>query len=190
MNLPEPTEFTKLTDDEITNVLDNLFEPCHTLNKYLVPHIRGNNFKTYTELIESTRVLLSDIISNYEKDSKNNILVKSDICKIVSAHPRLGVPNNKSAHLSVHSKNEQKSLNSGNQNPELENTLKLLNAKYEDTFPGLRFVVFVNGRPRSEIIDLMNHRIQTSNWINEVKIAFNSMCDIALDRAKKLNAKL
>ena len=33
--------------------------------------------------------------------------------------------------------------------------IKELNAAYEKTFPGLRYVVFVNGRSRHEIMDNM-----------------------------------
>lgn len=65
-----------------------------------------------------------------------------------------------------------------------------LNDKYETTFPGLRYVVFVNGRSREVIMNNMTERINRNDIVAERKEAFNAMCDIALDRAKKLGAKL
>ena len=38
--------------------------------------------------------------------------------------------------------------------------LARLNEAYEAKFPGLRFVVFVNGRGRGEIMGIMNERIE------------------------------
>lgn len=193
MSLPPIDQLTNLSDSEIKSALDNLFEPCQTLSNYLIPKIREKNeFQTYRYLIEFCRTQLNDLLKKYKEQSSNleNNELKEKICKIVSAHPRLGVPKKQVSSLSAHSQNEQKSLNEGDENGELAAKLRDLNSKYEETFPGLIFVVFVNGRSRAEIMDIMNERIANSNWNQEVNIAFNSMCDIALDRAKKLNAKL
>jgi 2-oxo-4-hydroxy-4-carboxy--5-ureidoimidazoline (OHCU) decarboxylase len=186
MNLPEPNELKCLNNKHLVAVLDNLFEPCRTLTDYLIPKIKGNLFETYTELIEFCRIKLLNLIENFD----NSVEIRNKICEIVSAHPRLGVPKQQAGKLSEHSQNEQKSLNEDNPNDELAIKLGNLNETYELTFPGLIFVDFVNGRSRDEIMLIMNDRIKNSNWNNEVKLAFNSMCDIALDRAKKLNAKL
>ena len=42
--------------------------------------------------------------------------------------------------------------------------LARLNEAYEAKFPGLRFVVFVNGRGRGEIMAIMRERIERSDW--------------------------
>lgn len=39
-----------------------------------------------------------------------------------------------------------------------------LNEAYEAKFPGLRFVVFVNGRGRGEIMAIMRERIERGDW--------------------------
>ena len=39
----------------------------------------------------------------------------------------------------------------------------MLNDEYEEKFPGLRYVVFVNGRSRSVIMDDMRQRIASSD---------------------------
>lgn len=187
--LPDPSNFQKLTESQIKDVLNVLFEPCETLNSYFYQYLTSKEFRTYSELIELCRLLLDNLLNEYQKNQSDTTL-KLNICKIVSAHPRLGVPKKQvSSELSVYSKNEQKSLNSDN-NKELADKLINLNKKYEETFPGLIFVVFVNGRSRDEIMRIMEKRIASSTWLNEVNIAFNQMCDIALDRANKLNAKL
>lgn len=188
MKLPEPTDLNKLNDMQLSDVLDNLFEPCITLKSYLIPEITKQSFISYTEMIAFSRIKLLEILDNYIKNERPT-MIKEQLCKIVSAHPRLGVPKTQVAQLSEHSKSEQKSLSTGDPDGKLAMELKKLNEEYESTFPGLIFVVFVNGRSRDEIMEIMNLRIKNSNWIDEVKIAFNSMADIALDRAKKLNAE-
>jgi 2-oxo-4-hydroxy-4-carboxy--5-ureidoimidazoline (OHCU) decarboxylase len=47
--------------------------------------------------------------------------------------------------------------------------------------------VFVNGRPRSEIMDNMRARIDRGDVKAERQEAIQAMCDIALDRASKLH---
>ncbi|GME71828.1 unnamed protein product [[Candida] boidinii] len=174
----------------------------------------SKTYHDYKNLIENCRFHLTQLINDLNKskdlndgglsyNSLNNLLNE-----IISAHPRLGPPKPQpqasqtqqtqqttTTHkspvpedLSDHSKNEQKSLNSGN--PELAQRLIELNAKYEETFPGLRFVVFVNGQSREKIIEKMINRINRNNINLERFEAIDAMCDIALDRAKKLGAKL
>lgn len=174
---------------QLAGVLDNLFEPCAALRGCLTPQIRKTQFPTYTALIAFCRVQLLSLIGEYVSNPTPE--KRELICKVVSAHPRLGVPKKQTGSLSAHSQNEQKSLaTQDGEDSSLAKLLQELNAKYETTFPGLIFVVFVNGRSRSEIMDIMNDRIKNSTWNNEVRIAFDAMCDIALDRAQKLNAKL
>lgn len=58
---------------------------------------------------------------------------------ILGSHPRLGRPKTAAAeNLSELSKKEQANLNTGAE--EQAETLRLLNAEYEEKFPGLRFV--------------------------------------------------
>ena len=42
-----------------------------------------------------------------------------------------------------------------------------LNEEYERVFPGLRFVVWVNGRGRGEIMGIMRERIGRGDWEGE-----------------------
>jgi len=58
--------------------------------------------------------------------------------------------------------------------------LRALNGEYEKKFPGLRFVVFVNGRGRGEIVEVMRERIARGDWERErdgaVKVSFLFCC--------------
>ncbi|RBR14392.1 hypothetical protein FVER53590_08994 [Fusarium verticillioides] len=67
--------------------------------------------------------------------------------------------------------------------------LAKLNKEYEEKFPGLRYVVFVNGRGRPEIMENMKARISRGDFSKEVDEALQAMCDIANDRASKLGVK-
>ena len=51
-----------------------------------------------------------------------------------------------------------------------------------------RTSVFVNGRPRPVIMENMRSRIDRADIKAERQEAIQAMCDIALDRAKKLQA--
>lgn len=181
MSLPLSTELSQLSYNDKVAVLDNLFEPCETLTRFLISQLfsNGQSYSSYKELIESAR----DQLLEYLKQAESTIPIKPEIAQIIAAHPRLGA----SAKLSEHSSNEQKSLQGTQQEAQ---RLKELNNQYEQTFPGLRFVVFVNGRPRSEIMENMRQRIERNDIRLERVEAFNAMCDIALDRAQKLGAKL
>ncbi|KAG7922305.1 hypothetical protein KL905_002327 [Ogataea polymorpha] len=164
-------------------VLDALFEPCDTLADILIPTVFGRSFTTYNQLIEACRNQLNKLYLEYVNDRS----LKPTIDNIVSAHPRLGPPRDANVKLSSHSSLEQAQLNA---DPELAQKLVELNDIYEATFQGLRFVVFVNGRSRDEIMKIMKERIARNDMDAEIKEAFDAMCDIALDRAKKNQSKL
>ncbi|CAH2355091.1 hypothetical protein CLIB1423_21S01618 [[Candida] railenensis] len=182
-SLPSVKSLPELSDSKKIEVLDHLFEPCSTLQAFLLPKVFLANFQSYREFIEASRKELLKFLS----ESKNG----SDprISKIIAAHPRLGAPKpGKVAEtLSEHSSAEQKSLQGS---PEEQAKLVELNEKYEQTFPGLRYVVFVNGRSRPTVMQNMIERIERNDIELEREDAFNAMCDIALDRASKLGAKL
>ena len=55
-----------------------------------------------------------------------------------------------------------------------------LNAAYEERF-GFRFVVFVNGRPRREIVPLLEARLQRTREA-ELTTAVDELVQIAIDR--------
>lgn len=131
VSLPLPRVLHTLQKDEIVEVLGHLFEPCPVLCDFVIDNVLNEPVDSYTALIENTRKkLLAFLI---QEESKST--VSSDIAHIISAHPRLGPSKDK---LSSHSSLEQKSL-AGSE--EEARKLAELNARYEKTFPGLRYVV-------------------------------------------------
>lgn len=186
--LPEPNQLTQIPDHKKSQVLDNLFEPCPTLTNLLITNVFNpkHPYTSYRQLIESCREFLLTYLKQEEtKTKETKQIINPDISKIIAAHPRLGGA--KPQTLSDHSSAEQKSLQGSEEEAQ---KLLSLNQAYEAKFPGLRYIVFVNGRPRTVIMDNMVERINRGDIELERKEAFNAMCDIAIDRARKLGAKL
>ncbi|MDQ6919173.1 MAG: 2-oxo-4-hydroxy-4-carboxy-5-ureidoimidazoline decarboxylase [Candidatus Dormibacteraeota bacterium] len=87
----------------------------------------------------------------------------------VDAHPRIGED---PARLSRLSLTEQ----GGDRLPELDR----LNAEYESRF-GFRFVIFVNGRPKSEIVEVLKGRLGNDRN-QELENGLRAVVDIAASR--------
>jgi hypothetical protein len=126
-------------------ILDLLFEPHPSIHKLLLPHLSVPQ-ESYASLITKIHQSLLSLLT-----SSSSLPILEDI---LSSHPRLGAKKVESAQSTA----EQAKLQSGGEG-EAEK-LRELNEEYERTFPGLRFVVFVNGRGRDEIMEDMRERIQ------------------------------
>ncbi|KAL6928458.1 hypothetical protein ACO0SA_003198 [Hanseniaspora valbyensis] len=184
-------EFKNSSLEEQIKIFDLLFEHTDSLIKFTLqdPKVKLDILKCddYKNMIELVR---SSLLSLTENDSINDE-TKTHLSNIIEAHPKLGVPKEIQGELSALSKMEQKNLSSNtnnNNSEEIKEALIDLNNKYEKKYKGLRFVCFVNGRDRVEIIQEMKQILQSENtWLQECQRAINAMCDIALDRAKKLD---
>lgn len=73
--------------------------------------------------------------------------------------------------------------------------LGVLNEEYEKRSGGLRFVTFVNGRGKGEIVAEMRRRMMMMTMMSggedgekeeEMRVAVGAVCDIAEDRVRKL----
>jgi 2-oxo-4-hydroxy-4-carboxy--5-ureidoimidazoline (OHCU) decarboxylase len=91
--------------------------------------------------------------------------------EILDAHPAIG-----GKPTSARSAREQGT----DDDPTVLAELAELNAAYESKF-GFRFVVFVNGRPRREIIPILRERLQRSRD-EELSTAVDELVQIAIDR--------
>jgi 2-oxo-4-hydroxy-4-carboxy--5-ureidoimidazoline (OHCU) decarboxylase len=89
----------------------------------------------------------------------------------LNTHPRIGESGG-----SEHSAAEQGS----DDDPALLAALRRLNKTYEEKF-GFRFVVFVNQRPRAEILSVLRERFQLSRE-EELGTGLDELVAIALDR--------
>ena len=96
-------------------------------------------------------------------------LTDSEKVATLNAHPRIG---ENPGRLSARSLQEQ-----GNEAlPELHR----LNAEYERRF-GFRFVVFVNRRPKAQIVEVLRQRLRRSRE-QEMEDGLRAIVDIAQDR--------
>jgi 2-oxo-4-hydroxy-4-carboxy--5-ureidoimidazoline (OHCU) decarboxylase len=94
---------------------------------------------------------------------------------VLAAHPRIGA----AAGLSARSAAEQ----GGAADPETLRALELLNAEYERTF-GFRFVVFVHGRSRAEIVPVLQARLRRTRH-EELATGIEEFLAIARDRLER-----
>jgi 2-oxo-4-hydroxy-4-carboxy--5-ureidoimidazoline (OHCU) decarboxylase len=170
MSLPSAVSLQSLPDNQLEHILSLLFEPSPVLSRLVIPEIHSTPIASYSQLSSLVNQSLSSLPTS-----------SPDLLSILSAHPRLGAKKVDSAQ----SQKEQSSLGSDAERQQLQ----ALNEEYEARYPGLRYVVFVNGRSREEVMKDMRYRIENGSFDGECKAAIQAMCDIALDRARKLGIK-
>ncbi|KAK3301783.1 Oxo-4-hydroxy-4-carboxy-5-ureidoimidazoline decarboxylase [Chaetomium strumarium] len=194
-SLPPITTLPTLPDSALTSTLDLLFEPSPALHALALPTLRARPYPSYNDLIMALSVQLMDLASSSaaaasaagadtegegeggEGEKEKRRLLHS----ILGSHPRLG---EKKEVLSGLSSAEQRHLNQES-DPEGE-VLARLNREYEAKYPGLRFVTWVRGRGREEVMDEMRRRIGRRDFAGEERESIKAMCQIAADRARKL----
>lgn len=188
-------EFVHASKNDQLAVMDELFEPCHGLiqltidsDGFMSKAKQLTDYKDYIELVRSTLVGVCLEVEKGAYSSTTSTDNRIELLKdIVNAHPRLGETRKQ---LSKHSTQEQKNLQSSKDSTEIRKKLIDLNYEYENVYPGLRFVVFVDGRTRLEIIKIMELRIKSGNkWFHEMSIALEELCNIAQDRLRKSHCK-
>ena len=118
----------------------------------------GGPYRSTAELIAQMRAVLP-------------ALTEMEKVETLNAHPRIGED---PSRLSTRSHREQ----GDDTLPELER----LNAEYERRF-GFRFVVFVNRRPKSEIVEVLRRRLGRSR-AEEMDEGLHAIVDIAEDRLR------
>ena len=99
-------------------------------------------------------------------------LEEAEKLEALSAHPEIGAR----AGLSERSAAEQGT----DADPVILTELAYLNQVYEEKF-GFRFVVFVNGRPKTEILDVLRGRLERTRE-EELETAVGELVSIARDR--------
>jgi 2-oxo-4-hydroxy-4-carboxy--5-ureidoimidazoline (OHCU) decarboxylase len=101
-------------------------------------------------------------------------LTEQEQREALNAHPAIGARN-----LSERSASEQ---GSGG-HPAVLTELAYLNQVYEEKF-GFRFVVFVDGRPKSEILEVLRQRLERTRE-EELRTGLSELVAIARDRWQK-----
>jgi 2-oxo-4-hydroxy-4-carboxy--5-ureidoimidazoline (OHCU) decarboxylase len=98
-------------------------------------------------------------------------LPEEELVEALAAHPAIGAKT-----LSERSRLEQ----GPDAEAEVETDLAYLNQVYEEKF-GFRFVVFVNRRPKSEILPVLRERLENTRE-EELRMAVAELVAIARDR--------
>jgi 2-oxo-4-hydroxy-4-carboxy--5-ureidoimidazoline (OHCU) decarboxylase len=98
-------------------------------------------------------------------------LSEEEKIETVNAHPRIGEDPARLSRLSL-----------GEQGADRLPELGRLNAEYESRF-GFRFVVFVNGRPKSEIAEVLKQRLGNDRN-QELETGLRAVVDIAAARLR------
>lgn len=95
--------------------------------------------------------------------------------EVLDAHPPIG-----GSALSARSAREQAA---GEDDPAVLAELERLNRAYEERF-GFRFVVFVNGRPKAEILPILRERLERTRE-QELEAGLGELVAIAVDRWRR-----
>lgn len=144
--LPPIETVPTLSTEDRAAILDLLFERSTPLRTISVPVLHEKRFPAYADLISAVGVQLTELSES--ASSSDTAWLES----ILGSHPRLGAKKVES----VQSQAEQAQLQGSDDEAE---QLRSLNEEYERKYPGLRYVVFVNGRSRATIMDDMRLRI-------------------------------
>ena len=140
----------------------------HDLPRQLTADELAELFEGRTRLVEKLAerdhplAAANEVIAELNEDEKLEAL---------NAHPAIGAKS-----LSTRSAAEQ----GGDDDPGTVAELERLNAEYEQRF-GFRFVVFVNRRPKSEIVPILRERLERSRE-QELDTAMKELVAIAEDR--------
>jgi 2-oxo-4-hydroxy-4-carboxy--5-ureidoimidazoline (OHCU) decarboxylase len=153
-HLPAITAVPTLPPTDQTRVLDLLFEPSPAIHDLLLPVIK-QPFHSYDDLIDEARRAFLSL------QAPGSAGTDARLRAIVGSHPRLGAGKIASAQSAA----EQAQLAAA------AVELAMLNERYEEAFPGLRYVVFVNGREKDVIMRDMRRRIERRDAGLEVKEA-------------------
>jgi 2-oxo-4-hydroxy-4-carboxy--5-ureidoimidazoline (OHCU) decarboxylase len=140
----------------------------HDLPRQLSPEELAELFEGRTRFVE----LLSGL-ENPLGQARRVLeeLPEEEKIEALNAHPPIGARNG-----SERSAREQGS----DEDPALLTALARLNKTYEEKF-GFRFVVFVDRRPRSEILHVLRERLQNRRE-DELATGLDELVAIALDR--------
>lgn len=167
-------ELNRLPLDQFTEALRPLFEAAGPLGEHLSA---ARPFASYEALLSTADALVDDLNTDEQ-------------VQVVNAHPRIGESAAVVRETSALSYREQGYEAEATMAPDeiarVYADLERLNAEYEARF-GFRFVVFVNGRPKAAILEVLRERLANARG-QELRTALHEMLAIARDRLRTLQA--
>ena len=173
---PEMRDLNLLPPESAQALLSPLFEGAP---RFLVRLVAARPFEGDDDFVEGARRVARE-------------LPDEEAIELVNAHPRIGAD---PSSLSAMSSAEQRSVARGSEDddfsgngeePWVAEELAILNDAYERIF-GFRFAVFVAGRPKSEIIPLIEAGLRNDREA-ELRRAADDCVGIAADRLWKMRS--
>lgn len=177
--LPSISTLHSLPATTRSQILDLLFEPStalHTLSLPLTsPSGTEEFYKTYNDLIIAIGIQLSALAES--TSTSDTAWLEA----ILASHPRLGEKKVESQLSRMEQAAMVKASGDARSEEEVEEERRVLgelNSMYEEKFPGLRYVVFVDGRSRKVIFEDMRRRIERGDVEAERREAIKVSSDI------------
>lgn len=181
-NLPPISELNLQDYDTFKSSINILFEPSPPLATILYTF---RPFESYASLIRAaTKIIFESGSLTYEQK-----------LEIINAHPRLGENRKNLSAMSLKEQGYSKASSGDSTEKPTDNSgeevavnekLRELNEIYEQKH-GFKFVLFVNGRTRKDVIPILEEKIRDGNREDELSRGLQDMMNIAVDRLKKLN---
>jgi 2-oxo-4-hydroxy-4-carboxy-5-ureidoimidazoline decarboxylase len=159
-------ELNVLPEAEFARALRPLFETAPPLAAALYA---ARPFASYAGLLDRAETLAMR-------------MPRAQQIEVVNAHPRIG--DNAQAVSELSYREQGYALEAGQDLAQVYARLAELNLAYEQRF-GFRFVVFVNGRPKAAIVDVLEQRLHGAPEA-ELGRALTEMLAIARDRLRSL----
>jgi len=175
-------------DHPLAKYMELVFEPSSTIEDNLPAlHVAVTQKppKTHADVIDA----FAAIVKTLPWQARTPLL---------TAHPAIG----QKKKLSALSATEQRSAEAVD--PIVQEQLILLNKAYEETFPGLRYVTWVNGRTKAQIAEEMQGMLDvrtvesidptmvvpyapgSPEWVEELDRGAEATMNIAKDRTNKI----
>jgi OHCU decarboxylase len=165
-------ELNRRSQDEFAAAVKPLFEAAPPLAAALYAR---RPFPSYEALIDAAEAAIADMMEEQK-------------LTVINAHPKIGENPDAVRQTSALSYREQGyDREAGLDRQDVERVhreLAELNAAYEAKF-GFRFVVFVNRRPKSEILHVLEQRLRNPRD-REMATGLAAMIAIARDRLRSL----
>jgi 2-oxo-4-hydroxy-4-carboxy--5-ureidoimidazoline (OHCU) decarboxylase len=143
----------------------------HDVSRQLTSDELAELFEGHTRLIDELARRDDPLGEAHEVIAQ---LSEADKLEALNAHPAIGAKK-----LSARSAAEQ----GADADPVVLTELAYLNQVYEQKF-GFRFVVFVNNRPKAEILDVLRRRLERTRE-EELDTALHELVAIAEDRWRR-----
>jgi OHCU decarboxylase len=166
--IPEVAELNELSADAFAAALAPLFEGA---TRFLRRVAEQRPFESDAELLAAAH----EVAISMPEDER---------VELVEAHPRIGADVDTVSDLSRDEQGYDEESDEDAETARAYEELAMLNEIYERQF-GFRYVVFVAGRSKAEIVPLLEHALRNDREV-ELRRALDETLDIAADRLARL----